>query len=279
MLEIPTKEAVERLKGINEVGQMRGRDRKKVGVDWAEPETVWENDEYAIYYLSHPFDLAALGSLQRHCSGTHWVWACEEKVWQFFALVDKASRVPHLTIHAKDVAWFKAKPHPRDSLPSPASALPQDKEVKTYSGYSYAAPARIPLHCGSGYATYYDVLLAFETAGVAYEPGKFGPVNYSCGTYDYAAWKGMKDAEVKKDAPKIPKEPKEKYSEKWYDWYYQYGSGRYAPPTPKIPLDFQGRPCVILSVTGKGQVDGTEYEDYVKEWYEQHLDTKAKAVI
>jgi hypothetical protein len=294
MLEIATKDAITRLKDLQAVGQMRGRDRKKVGVQWAEPETVWEDKDHTLYYLTHPFDLAALGILMRHCSGTHWVWATEEKVWQFFALVDKASNVPHVTVHAKDVNWYKAGAHPRDGQKNPSVVL---REAKAAKGKPDKEPpirgsqewydwyhrnnfgGGIPLHCGSSYATYYDTLFEFEQAGIEYEPGKYGPINYACNTYDYNLWSGMKSAGEEAE-PKFPKEPEPRYSEAWYRWYdanvhpYRYARQQ----APKLPMKFDDKHIVILSVTAKGQVGATKYEDYIQSWYNEHVDEEAKAV-
>lgn len=80
---------------------------------WKAPKTVYEwDDGYKIVYLDQPEDLVTLGRKQVHCSDRHVIWACEEKISYFFAIVGP-DYLPHGTIHTKQASWIN-KPHPRD---------------------------------------------------------------------------------------------------------------------------------------------------------------------
>lgn len=83
---------------------------------WKDPEVVHTFDDgWSIIYVRTKEDLTTLGNLQHHCAGSQWVWAIEEKVYYFFALVDPDGN-PHSTIHAKQASWI-GKKHPRDGEP------------------------------------------------------------------------------------------------------------------------------------------------------------------
>lgn len=148
---------------------VRGKDRgalmKQLG-DWFDPITVGEFDnEHKLLYLHHHKDQALLGKLMHHCSGTHYVWAEEERIWYFFALVD-GKGVPKGTLHTKEEKWL-GKSHPADTS---RKALP----VGVRSS-------------GGTYATKEDVLKAFEAAGLKYDP-VYRPVTaFNSRTYDINA--------------------------------------------------------------------------------------------
>jgi len=132
----------------------RGKDRaklmEKLG-DWFAPIVVGEFEEnHKLLYLPHHKDQALLGKLMHHCSGTHYVWAEEERIWYFFALVDSRG-VPRGTLHTKEEKWLN-KAHPADS----------SREF---------IPIPVPKLEKSGtYATKEDVLKAFKKAGKEYKP-------------------------------------------------------------------------------------------------------------
>ena len=141
----------------------RGRDRQ--AGDWKSPVVAGEFDDgYKLLYLHTPEDIATLGRIMGHCSGTHFVWACEERIWYFFALVDSKG-VPKGTLHTKEEQWF-GKNHPRDKLPK----IPfQPLRNATYGGYP----------------TYMDFVLGAKAVSLKYEPGKWCAYQFNSRTYDF----------------------------------------------------------------------------------------------
>lgn len=189
---------------------VRGSDRKKQQFEWVDVKRVQEyEDGWYLGYLDHPTDLATLGRLMGHCSGTHFVWACEERIWYFFALFDKDG-VPHGTLHAKEKKWL-GKDHPRDKQPPIPQKNPRGikcpncngwgEEYKngrykrcTKCGASGFLPAPDdanviePIRASAGgYPSFEDVKAAFEKAGLQYESGKYCALQYNSRTYEGGA--------------------------------------------------------------------------------------------
>jgi hypothetical protein len=142
---------------------VRGRDRAKVKHEWHDVTRLKEwDDGWYLGYVHDPRDTATLGKLMGHCSGSHWVWTVEERIWYFFALFDPDG-IPHSTIHAKQASWLK-KEHPRDT----AEEMPD--EVKTWNVQ---------------YPSLEMVKECFVKAGLQYEAGKYRPPRYTSCTYDF----------------------------------------------------------------------------------------------
>ena len=155
----PLGEAIpKKVKGV------RGRDRAKVEHTWKNVTRVkeWEDGWY-LGYVDDPDDLETLGNLMGHCSGCHYIWACEERIWYFFALFDPEG-IPHSTIHAKQATWLN-KRHPRDD----SEEFPH--EVRTWNVQ---------------YPSLRHVRDCFKAAGLKYEPGRYKPAHYESCTYDYS---------------------------------------------------------------------------------------------
>lgn len=183
----------------------RGSDRKKAEKQWVDVKRVYEYDNgWYIGYIDDPTDLATLGRLMGHCSGTHFVWACEERIWYFFALFDKDD-VPHGTLHAKQTKWI-GKDHPRDKKPPIPTQQQQDRCKDCFGrGYKYerdhytdcptckatgvnpnapkGAIGAVKASAG-GYATFEDLKEAFAKAGLEYEPGKYRALYFNSRTYE-----------------------------------------------------------------------------------------------
>lgn len=145
---------------------IRGRDRKKLDIEWANPEVLLEYPDdpkgLKMCRIADPVDIETLGRLEGHCAGTHFVWVCEEQIWHFLTLIDK-DNVPHTTIHAKSVEW-RNKQHPRDKL-----AFPFVVERLKSSGH---------------YQTWRDVVATAEKQNIELpEPGTYGPLGYPSSTY------------------------------------------------------------------------------------------------
>lgn len=142
---------------------VRGRDRAKVEHEWHDVTRVreWDDGWYLGYVHDHR-DLATLGRLMGHCSGCHFVWAVEERIWYFFALFDPDG-IPHSTIHAKQASWID-KRHPRDD----AEEIPE--KARTWSDITYPSLE--------------TVVECFAAAGLKYEPGRYKAPRYQSDTYD-----------------------------------------------------------------------------------------------
>lgn len=79
---------------------------------WAKPVYVFENG-WRIIRLRTFEDLAKLGKLQQHCSGSHWPWVCLATVEYFYVLCN-GDGVPRSTIHGHACKWA-GKSHPLDA--------------------------------------------------------------------------------------------------------------------------------------------------------------------
>jgi hypothetical protein len=239
---------------------VRGKDRgelmKKLG-DWFAPITVGEFDTgHKLLYLPHHKDQALLGKLMYHCSGTHYVWAEEERLWYFFALVD-GKGVPKGTLHTKEEKWVR-KVHPADSSRKPLPVV-----VRSSSG---------------GYATKEDVLKAFEAAGREYEP-VYQPVSgFNSRAYDTGAgYDGGKTFENRYPLY-IAQRPDGVSSEEYNEfvrcykamadsWNKKHGSVRIAGRS----FYFDGKKQLVLSFSGGAQVDmKTEGRQMIFEWLNAH---------
>lgn len=143
----------------------RGRDVRKRAYTWKDVKRVYEFDDgWYIGLVDDPEDAAQLGSIQGHCSGTHFVWTHEERIWYFFVLFD-GDDSPRSTIHMKQASWI-GKRHPRDD----------GEEV----------PDAVWSHLSGSYPSYDDVKRCFKEAGLEYEDGKYRPLYYDSAAYDYA---------------------------------------------------------------------------------------------
>lgn len=200
---------------------VRSKDLKGKQFKWADLKLVHEFDDaspykgHAVAYIDHPDDLAALGKTMGHCAGTHFIWACEEKIWYFFTVVTLADMQPHVTLHAKQLKWL-GKSHPRDTAPSPYVNNGQTcTKCRGYKGLrgdgrhyyiGYAGvkkcdhcngtgyepaktegkekPVPRPRASAGGYPTFKDVVAAFESVGRKYEAGKWGPHQFNSRTYE-----------------------------------------------------------------------------------------------
>lgn len=202
----------------------RSRDQKGNQFHWTDLKVVHEFTDgpykgYGVAYVDHPDDLAALGKTMGHCAGTHFVWACEEKIWSFFTVVTLADMQPHTTLHAKQLKWVGV-PHPRDLAEFPyergINRGPKCKMCNGYGGvnskgqagwvdnyYGFktckeckgngylprktekgAKPVPYPRSSSGGYPSFADVVAAFESVGRKYEAGKYAPLQFNSQTYE-----------------------------------------------------------------------------------------------
>lgn len=204
---------------------IRSADLKAKQFEWTDIKRVHEITEgdlkgYAVAYIDHPDDLARLGKTMGHCAGTHFVWACEEKIWYFFTIIGPNGQ-PHITLHTKQLKWL-GKDHPRDAAPYPYQGGYREKQCPECRGYGgkyevgngigyYGDPDVVqcdfcngsgyytpqqekgedvpvpqPKSSAGGYPTYKDVCAAFESVGRKYEAGKWAPLSFNSRTYEIA---------------------------------------------------------------------------------------------
>jgi hypothetical protein len=205
---------------------VRSRDLAGTQFKWTDLKIVHEFADdspykgHAVAYVDHPDDLGALGKAMGHCAGTHFVWACEERIWGFFTIITTKDKQPHTTLHAKQLKWV-GKNHPRDTAPNPyANRLGgyiTCEECKGYGGHredgtpyyyreigvktcskckgvgAYLLPVKaekgetpvpVPQSSFGMYPTFADVVAAFESVGRKYEAGKWAPLNFDSRTYE-----------------------------------------------------------------------------------------------
>lgn len=207
---------------------VRSRDLKGNQFKWTDLNIVHEFADdspykgHAVAYVDHPDDLAALGKTMGHCAGTHFVWACEERIWAFFTIITTNDMQPHTTLHAKQLKWV-GKPHPRDTAPYPYARIQgyiSCDECRGYGGHRKNAVGKgVPWYWGDpgvikcvkcngtgsyqqpqdkgkdvpvprarasagGYPTFADVVAAFESVGRKYEAGKYAPMEFNSQTYE-----------------------------------------------------------------------------------------------
>lgn len=112
---------------------------------WVAPETVYEYaDGFKLVAVRAIEDLRLLGSVQGHCSGSHYHWAGELQIEHIMTIL-KPTGAPCGTFHAKDVEWF-GKPHPDDDLGN----LPKDRawtsisESKVWGSSTYYEGDKTP---------------------------------------------------------------------------------------------------------------------------------------
>lgn len=291
---------------------VRGSDRKKQDFEWVDVQKVTEFDDgWYIGYLGHHKDLATLGKLMGHCSGTHFVWACEEKIWYFFALFDKDG-VPHGTLHAKEKKWM-GKAHPRDSkpdIPRPGRGGIRCTPCKGYGEeYKNGRYSRCKTCNGTGrqpdpalgnmvidvraagggmYPSFEDVLKAFEKAGKEYVPGEFRALQYNSQTYEQGAqgdyYNNQRDFEYRYGAI-IPQKPEGVSDELWKEYVKTFKAlkDEYNKNNGFIKIagrvfKFDGKDLIVLSWADKDQYgEGKQaYRKLVAEFLNQH--TKSKRV-
>lgn len=297
---------------VAQAAAVRGSDRKKQDFEWVDVQKVTEFDDgWYIGYLGHHKDLATLGRLMGHCSGTHFVWACEEKIWYFFALFDKDG-VPHGTLHAKEKKWM-GKPHPRDSkpdIPRPGRGgircVPCNGYGEVYKNGRYSRckdctgtgrqpdPALgntvIDVRAAGGgmYPSFEDVLKAFEKAGKEYVPGEFRALQYNSQTYEQGAqgdyYNNQRDFEYRYGAI-IPQKPEGVSDELWKEYVKTFKAlkDEYNKNNGFIKIagrvfKFDGKDLIVLSWADKDQYgEGKQaYRKLVAEFLNQH--TKSKRV-
>lgn len=230
-----------------------GRDRKKIS-DFKDVKRVYEfEDGSYIGYLDTAEDTAMLGKVMGHCSGTHFIWTIEEKIWYFLALFD-AEGVPRVTIHAKQATWMN-RTHPRDRCP--------------------AMPAR-PRNYGGGYPTFAHVQQAFMEAGLEYEPGKYKPLQYDSCTYDYGADRGagLDSWDYRVGNYLIAQKPDGVSKEHWdaYVKSYKAMKDEYDKAVGAIKIEgrrfkFDGKWLIVLSASDKSHYDcRAKYRKQIAEW-------------
>lgn len=232
---------------------------KPTVAEWKDIRRVHEFDDgWYIGWCHDPHDLAVLGRQMRHCSGTHWIWVCEEKIWYFLALCDPDNQ-PHGTIHAKQASWIN-KRHPRDDGPP----MPFDpmKPVKRTMG---------------SYPCYADILAAFKEHGLQYEPGKFRSYQFNSCTYDYGA-ESHSDYESFEYQygrllnggncpPNVEKEVWASYTKAHKAVADNYRKNRGSVKIQGRRFKFDGKWLIVLSATstGQGRLDG-DYRKKVAEF-------------
>jgi hypothetical protein len=164
---------------VRDAPDRKGQRAKEAGpYQWKDIDTVYEIKEgqhkgWSVAYIKDAADLAYLGYVMGHCAGTHWVWACEEKTWYFFALLDPKG-LPKDTVHCKWEKWV-GKTHPRDPLgrgydQAGGMELPPDVET-ALKEIRYNRNAG--LYGSGGYTTFPQVEAAFKACNKEYEPGKY----------------------------------------------------------------------------------------------------------
>lgn len=212
-------------------------------VEWKSPIVAGEfADDWKLLYLHTPDDLAILGRAMGHCSGTHFVWACEERIWYFFALVD-GKGVPHGTLHTKEEKWL-GKAHPRDALPRiPFQPLRNDQY--------------------GGYPTYQEFVLGAKAAKLKYEPGKwcayqFNSQSYENGMHDpyyEGGWQYYNPMPQRPDG--VPDGMYQEFVRCWKamedHWNKEHGHVKISGRT----FYYDGKKQVVLSFSGGGQGKAT----------------------
>ena len=243
-----------------ELKPVRGKDRgklmKKLG-DWTAPIVVGEfADDLKLLYLPDPKDLALLGNLMHHCSGTHFVWACEERIWYFFALVDK-NGVPHATLHTKELKWLN-KPHPRENMPR----LPA---IRNADGWGYPS---------------LDDFLKSKTPGFKYEQGKLSPsmnsrmydINPRTAVDYYArGWDRMFRNPIAHRPDGVPPELFNEYMRCWKAMQDHYDKKAGAIKIVARTFYFDAKKQIVLSLSGGAQVGvKLNIREPIFEWLNQH---------
>ena len=223
-------------------GKDRGKLMEKLG-DWVDPVVVGEfAGDHKLLYLPHPDDLALLGSLMHHCSGTHFIWASEEKIWYFFAVVDK-NNVPIATLHTKEEKWLN-KSHPRDN--------------------GKGVPPIVSVSRSGGYPIRKDYVEAFKKAGLKYEPGIYKPLNYASTTYDYGTGNGYDDARTFSTQFRnpIPRKPDGVSTELFNNFVHCWKAmeDHYNKTVGVVKISgrtfwFDGKKQIVLSLSGGAQVN------------------------
>lgn len=222
---------------------VRGRDIKKLDKEWKDVEKLYEFDDgWYIGWVKDPDDQATLGRIQHHCSGTHFVWTCEEKIWYFFAVFDPDDN-PRSTIHAKHQPWVN-KEHPRDKCPS----MP-DKVLERVYGHSYP--------------TLRQIERAFKDEGLKYEPGKYCPPRFESTTYDWAISEGDYGESFKYqvgNAQSIARRPADVDPAVWDEYVRaakavedNWTKNRGAIKTVGRRFKFDGKWLIVISASNKSQ--------------------------
>lgn len=293
---------------VAQAAAVRGSDRKKQDFEWVDVQKVQEyEDGWYLGYLGDPADLATLGRLMGHCSGTHFVWACEEKIWYFFALFDKDG-VPHGTLHAKEKKWM-GKAHPRDSKPPvPRAGGRGGIRCVTCNGYGKEYANGLYKRCtkcqGTGrvsdpnndpgftidlsrasggiYPSFADVKAAFEKAGQQYEAGKYCAIQYNSQTYEGGAqgdyYGNQRDFEYKYGAI-IPNKPEGVSDDLWNEYVKTFKAlkDEYNKNNGFIKIagrvfKFDGKELIVLSWADKNQYgEGKQsYRKMIAEFLNNH---------
>lgn len=231
-----------------------------LAVKWKAPHVLHEFDGgYQLIYVDHPDDLATLGTIQGHCAGTHFVWACEERIWYFFTVVDK-NGVPHNTVHAKQMKWVN-KIHPRDNKPRPPLQLSHSYDRDT---------GRLV------YPTLKSCTAAYKKASLEYKPGEWCALQYDSRAYDsqYQGAPRKVGFEERWGKDRVQACPAGVSKETWDtfaiarkamhdEWSESANSAIVSGRTFK----FDNKELVVLSHSGKGQHDGGQaYASMFAQW-------------
>lgn len=262
---------------------VRGSDRAKILAEtgWTDAKVVGEFEEgHKLLYLPHPYDLALLGKTMGHCSGTHFVWASELKIWYFFAIVD-AKGVPLGTLHCKDVKWI-GKAHPLDAeVRKQASVgMPPRFFFGNYPEKVYKTKAYLRRNEGY-YVTFATVEAAFKEAGLEYEPGKYAPPN-GLSSHAYDNPRGYKERDLLgwdgvyfQPIPRRPAEVSEalfaEYQRCWKAMKDEYDKniGNFAVVGRRFKFD--AKTLIILSFSNKSQYNmAGRYRFWLRDWINAH---------
>lgn len=279
----------------------RSRDNKTKSFSWTDLKLVHEFGDdspykgHAVAYIDHPDDLAALGKTMGHCAGTHFIWACEEKIWYFFTVVTLDNMRPHVTLHAKDTKWV-GKNHPRDKAEYPYAkhggsvchacrgyggiqkrdgrpyylGYPDVVKCKTCKGTGHIpAEGQIPFPKSSDgyYPSYKDVCAAFESVGKKYEAGKYAPLEYNSRTYEIPKnyREQLPNFEGRYGRLMLQQKPEGIEAATWKEYQQvvaamkaQYDKGNGAVQIVGRTFKFDNKNLVVLSLSGKGDYYSAE---------------------
>lgn len=291
---------------------VRSRDLKGKTFEWTDLKIVHEFGEdspykgHAVAYVDHPDDLARLGKTMGHCAGTHFVWACEERIWAFFTIITTADMQPHTTLHAKQLKWV-GKRHPRDTAEYPY--VGRGKTCPDCGGYGghgrdgrpfyYGDPGIIrckkcngtgnwsannpdavpyPKASAGGYPTYADVVKAFESVGRKYEAGKYAPLSFDSQTYEIP--KGYKEPlqnfeglfgryTIKQRPAGVDDETWATYEKTVAAMKAQFDKGNGAVQIVGRTFKFDSKEWYVLSFSGRGQgrASNTAYRGMLHEFF------------
>ena len=92
---------------------------------WLSRNVIWSLPDYPavrLVRISTRADLNLWARLMGHSGARYDKWVIDERIWHFLTFLDENDN-PHVTIHAKDVAWLDRK-HPDDRFAVREQAWP-----------------------------------------------------------------------------------------------------------------------------------------------------------